>query len=289
MRTLITTCFALLLGLVMVPDVAEAKRLGGGSSMGKSYTTPKKVAPAPAKDQAAAKSTTNAAPAKKGFGGLIGGLLAGGLLAALFMGGAFEGIQFMDVLLLLAIAVGAFFLFRQFARRKAQQAQPAYAMPHGSMEHQSQPVFQAKTAAPETSGFSGMGNSGLASASLNLPGWFNEKAFVDGAQKHFIHLQKAWDTQDWSEIRDYMSDEMFAALQQERAKLSAEQHTEVDSVMAELVNFIDEGDHVVASIHFYGWIAESGQQTSEFSEIWHLTRDMQQPDADWKIVGIEQS
>lgn len=289
MRTLITTCFALLLGLVMVPDMAEAKRLGGGSSMGKSYTTPKKVAPAPSKDQAAAKSTTNtnnaASAKKKGFGGLLGGLLAGGLLAALFMGGAFEGIQFMDILLILAIAVGAFFLFKQFARRKAQ---PAYAMPNGGMGQQ-QPDFQAKTAAPETSGFSGMGNSGLASARLNLPDWFNEQAFVDGAQQHYIHLQKAWDTQDWSEIRDYMSDEMFEALQQERAKLPAEQHTEVDSVMAELVNFIDEGDHVVASIHFYGWIAESGQQTSEFSEIWHLTRDMQQPNADWKIVGIEQS
>jgi predicted lipid-binding transport protein (Tim44 family) len=85
-----------------------------------------------------------------------------------------------------------------------------------------------------------------------------------------------------------MSDEMFAALQQERAKLPEQQHTEVDSVMAELVNFIDNGDHVVASIHFYGWIAESGQPTSEFSEIWHLNRDMTADGSDWKIVGIEQ-
>jgi len=81
---------------------------------------------------------------------------------------------------------------------------------------------------------------------------------------------------------------MLADLQQERAKLPEQQHTEVDSVMAELVNFIDKGDHVVASIHFYGWIAESGQPTSEFSEIWHLNRDMSREGSDWVIVGIEQ-
>ncbi len=287
MRTLITTCFALLLGLVMMPDMAEAKRLGGGSSFGKSYTTPKRVAPAPSKEQTATtptgKTGTTTGTRSKGFGGLLGGLLAGGLLAALFMGGAFEGIQFMDILL---IAVIGFVLFKLFARRKVQQPQPAYATPDGGMMRQQPEPQPAGQPAPA---FGGAGNAGLAANKLNLPEWFNEKAFVDGAQQHFIHLQKAWDTQDWSEIRDYMSDEMFEALQQERAKLPAQQHTEVDSVMAELVNFIDEGDHVVASIHFYGWIAESGQPTSEFSEIWHLSRDMQVAGADWKIVGIEQT
>lgn len=280
MRTLMTTFFALVLGLAMVPDVAEAKRLGGGSSFGKSYTTPKKVAPAPSREQTAAKTgtTTNTATRSRGFGGLMGGLLAGGLLAALFMGGAFEGIQLMDIVL---IGLIGFVLFKLFAGRKPQR-EPAYAMPGGTMARQQPEPAPARFGGP-------VGNPGLASARLTLPEWFNEKAFVDGAQQHFIHLQKAWDTQDWSEIRDYMSDEMFEALQRERAKLPAEQHTAVESVMAELVNFMDEGDHVVASVHFYGWIAESGQPLSEFSEIWHLHRDMQVDNADWKIVGIDQA
>lgn len=285
MRTLITTCFALLLGLVMTPDMAEAKRLGGGSSFGKSYSTPKRVAPAPSKEQTAAGSATRSTTGtrSRGFGGMLGGLLAGGLLASLFMGGAFEGIQIMDILL---IAVIGFVLFKLFARSKVQPAQPAYAAPDGGMMRQ-QPESAPQPAAP-VFGTAG-GSIASVSSKLNLPDWFNEKAFIDGAQQHFIHLQKAWDTQDWSDIRDYMSDEMFEALQQERAKLPAQQHTEVDSVMADLINFIDEQDHVVASIHFYGWIAESGQSTSEFSEIWHLSRDMTRANTDWKIVGIEQS
>ncbi|MBV0932721.1 Tim44 domain-containing protein [Marinobacterium weihaiense] len=288
MRTLMTTFFALVLGLAMVPDMAEAKRLGGGSSFGKSYSTPKRVAPAPSKEQAssgttAGKTTSATGTKSKGFGGMLGGLLAGGLLAALFMGGAFEGIQFMDILL---IAVIGFVAFKLLTRRKVQPAQPAYATPDGGMMRQ-QPEPQPSQPAPAR--FGGTGNAGLTAARLNLPDWFNEKAFVEGAQQHFTHLQKAWDTRDWSEIRDYMSDEMFAALQEERAKLPDQQHTEVDSVMAELVNFTEEPGQVVASIHFYGWIAESGQPSSEFSEVWHLSRDMSQDNADWIIVGIEQA
>ena len=286
MKTLMTTCFALLLGFMLMPQEAEAKRLGGGSSFGKSYPTPKRVAPAPAKEQAAAPtSPTKTAGARSGLGGMMGGLLAGGLLAALFMGGAFEGIQLMDILLLAGVG---FILFKLFSskRAQAQRQQPAYAMPDGAMARQAPQPEPAAPVMPASAGAST--GSDFAPAELNLPQWFNERAFVEGARSHFMNLQTAWDSQNWDEIRDYMSDEMFAALQQERAKLPEQQHTEVDSVMAELVNFIDNGDHVVASIHFYGWIAESGQPTSEFSEIWHLNRDMTTDGSDWKIVGIEQ-
>lgn len=284
MKTLMTTCFALLLGFMLMPQEAEAKRLGGGSSFGKSYTTPKRVAPAPTKEQAAAPtSPTKTAGTRSGLGGMMGGLLAGGLLAALFMGGAFEGIQLMDILLLAGVG---FILFKLFSskRTQTQRQQPAYAMPDGAMARQApqpEPIAPALGSVPNASDDS-------VPVKLSLPDWFNESAFVEGARNHFITLQKAWDQQDWSEIRDYMSDEMFEALQRERASLPDQQHTEVDSVMVELVNFIDNDDHVVASLHFYGWIAESGQPTSEFSEIWHLNRDMTVANSNWKIVGIEQ-
>jgi len=284
MKTLMTTCFALLLGFMLMPQEAEAKRLGGGSSFGKSYTTPKRVAPAPTKEQAAAPtSPTKTAGTRSGLGGMMGGLLAGGLLAALFMGGAFEGIQLMDILLLAGVG---FILFKLFSskRTQTQRQQPAYAMPEGTMARQAPQPEQTEPAFGRSPSVS----DDFTPVKLNLPDWFNESAFVEGARNHFITLQKAWDQQDWSEIRDYMSDEMFEALQQERAKLPDQQHTEVDSVMAELVSFIDKGDHVVASLHFYGWIAESGEPTSEFSEIWHLNRDMTVANSNWKIVGIEQ-
>lgn len=288
MKTLMTTCLALLLGFMLMPQEAEAKRFGGGISSGKSYSTPKRVAPAGGREQTSAREQANpATPGKtagnrSGLGGMMGGLLAGGLLAALFMGGAFEGIQLMDILLLAGIG---FVLFKLFSSRgRAAQPQPAYAAPDAGMARQAPeplvPEPAVSTASATTADF--------APVVLDLPEWFNEQAFIDGARQHFMTLQKAWDKQDWDEIRSYLSAEMLADLQQERAKLPEQQHTEVDSVMAELVNFIDKGDHVVASIHFYGWIAESGQPTSEFSEIWHLNRDMSREGSDWVIVGIEQ-
>jgi predicted lipid-binding transport protein (Tim44 family) len=285
MKTLMTTCFALLLGFMLMPQEAEAKRLGGGSSFGKSYNTaPKRVAPAPNRDQAATPAqNTPSAAGRGGMGGLMGGLLAGGLLAALFMGGAFDGIQLMDIVLL---AVIGFVLFKLFSRKRVQSQQPAYAMPDGAMARQA--PEQPRPVVPEAVAGSSVG-ADEAPVELKLPQWFNEQAFVEGARNHFMNLQQAWDSQNWDEIRDYMSDEMFAELQRERAKLPAQQQTEVESVMAELVNFIDNDDHVVASIHFYGWIAESGEPTAEFSEIWHLNRDMTTEGSDWKIVGIEQS
>ena len=53
------------------------------------------------------------------------GLAAGGLLASLFFGGAFEGMAGMDWLLIGALAIGAFFLFRALRKRAAAGPIPA--------------------------------------------------------------------------------------------------------------------------------------------------------------------
>ncbi|WP_432472424.1 Tim44 domain-containing protein [Amphritea sp. HPY] len=291
MRTLLISIFTLVLGFGLVVPDAEAKRMGGGFSLGKSYSTPKRVQPAPSKQQAATNNTTQqgVAPKKRGFGGLMGGLLAGGLLGALFFGGAFEGIQFMDILLFGLLAFVAIKIFSGMKRTQSAQqyagAQQHYRQPEpvqsAPQEKNSSQDFQQYSPAPEA-GF------GAAGATLQLPQWFNEKAFLDGAQQHFGHLQKAWDDADWNEIESYTSPELLALLREERSKQAQKQNTEVVSVMAELANFIDNGDHVVATINFYGWMKEDSNETTEFSELWHLHRDMTQPDSDWKIVGIQQ-
>jgi predicted lipid-binding transport protein (Tim44 family) len=296
MRTLTTGFFVLLLGLLMPMDDAHAKRLGGGFSLGKSYTAPKKVSPAPTynKTQDAQKATTPTQPAtapkRSGFGGLMAGLLAGGLLGALFFGGAFEGIQLMDIVL---IALVAFILFKLFAKKRAPQ--PALAGAGTGAESIQQPWGAERQAStrpepPVYSGSIGGGiGAGLAEPELNLPQWFNKSAFLTQACDHFTRLQKAWDVSDWDEIASYTTPELFAELKAQRARFPERQHTEVVSVMADLINFIDEQHQVIVSLHFYGWLREDEHSgTTEFSEIWHLSRDMSVDNADWFIVGIEQ-
>lgn len=280
----------LILGFFMLVPDAEARRFGGGMSGGQSYATPQRQAPAAApqqrqqQNQQANRENSATPAARPGMMGLMGGLMAGGLLAALFMGGAFEGIQLMDILLMALLGFIAFKVIR--ALRAPASPQPAYA------GGQPTPVASEPTSRrevlpepPVTGGFSNSFNA----EPLPLPEWFNTEAFLDGARGHFTHLQAAWDRSDWSEISTYTSAELLSWLQAERSKSTADQHTEVVSVMAELVNFIDEGDKVVASVHFYGWLREEQDgDTTEFSEIWHLNRQMGEVPGDWIIVGIEQ-
>lgn len=294
MRTLLISFFALVLSFGFVVPEAEAKRLGGGFSLGKSFSTPKKVQPAaPSKQQAAPAGASNvqkSATKRSGFGGIMGGLLAGGLLGALFFGGAFEGIQMMDILL---FGLLIFVAIKIFSSMKRTQQRTQYASARDTAQPWQAEPQQKQQAEPEPQGFQEYSPTpgagfGMGAAELQLPQWFNEKAFLEGAQQHFSHLQQAWDNADWSEIQSYTSPELFSVLQEERAKQPEKQQTEVVSVMAELANFIDNGDHVVATINFYGWMKEDSDETIEFSELWHLTRDMSQPNTDWVIVGIQQ-
>ncbi|MEH6576757.1 MAG: TIM44-like domain-containing protein [Amphritea sp.] len=295
MRTLLISFFALVISFGLVVPDAEAKRLGGGSSFGKSFLTPKSVQPAaPTKQQSATTNGTTAQkaaqPKRRGFGGLMGGLLAGGLLGALFFGGGFDGIQFMDILL---IGLFGFIAYKIFAGMKRSQQSPQYAghnrHSHASDVNEKPQQFEAPAQPqPQSSPVSGAG-FGMAAADFQLPEWFNEKAFLEGAQQHFVYLQKAWDNSDWADIESYTSAEVFSHLQSERSKLPEQQNTEVVSVMAEMANFIDNKDHVIATINFYGWTKEDGNEAAEFSELWHLSRDMTANNGDWVIVGIEQS
>ena len=124
---------------------------------------------------------------------------------------------------------------------------------------------------------------------LETPDWFDADAFVAEAPKHFEQLQRAWDAQNWEEISEYTSAELLAQLKTNRSVLPDQQTTEVVSCMAEIVGFNQSRAETVVSINFHGWIKEQGDdQTTEFSEIWHLSRVADEDGVNWVIVGIEQ-
>ena len=309
MRTFALTLFLAIFSLSMVSGPAHAKKFGGGASLGKSYSAPstnkfgstqqkQSTTPTQQKQNAAANTGTK----RSGFGGLMAGLLGAGLLGALFFGGAFEGIELMDILILVGIVFVAFKLIGSF-KRSQQGSQQGYATsPAGASytdananNQTSDNQAQYKQSAPEMFGSqsqpeASMGASEPMGHALQLPEWFNKDAFVAGAQQHYIKLQHAWDVSDWNEIQSYTTPELFELLKVERAKLPEQQTTEVVSVMAELVDFIDNQDHVVVTMSFYGWIKEDGVNTVEFNELWHLRKDMPTPNdtaAPWYIEGIQ--
>lgn len=280
--------------LMLGTGEADARRFGGGSSKG---TFSRQAAPPKAPAQAANKPApaNSTAAGSRGFGGMIGGMLmglaAGGLLAALFMGGAFEGFQFFDIILIALVAGGLFYFIRS-RRKKQAESEPQPAMSgftHNTLDDaQQSPYHQpfnaaSSHAAPEEVVAD---DSGII---YGAPAWFDEKTFLDGARRHFLDLQKAWDANDLSTIKEYVTPQLYKFLQEERATQVNHVETQVHKLAVEVTTIQQLPSKIVElAIMFHGIINEGEPADSQFCEIWHLIRDMSQENAPWLIQGIEQ-
>lgn len=302
-------------GLFSVAQVAEAKRFGGGKSFGynkqvapKSYnkqSTAPKAAPASTAPKAGAAGRP-ASGASKWLGPLAG-LAAGGLLAAMIFGDGFEGLQIFDILL---FALIAFVLFKLFTRRVRSNSQQAYQSAYAEQEYrqpevkrsQANAFRQTQEQAPVNTANNGgsifgadledgvgQGVSDHAQFLNEIPAWFDEAGFVEGAKSHFMALQKAWDNVDLSEIESYCTPELYAALEQElRGVPAGENKTVVDTLDAEIATMAVDGDYFVVSMRFTGFIQEDvAQGAHAFSEIWHIRR-LANDEGNWQVAGIQQ-
>ncbi|NLW04088.1 MAG: TIM44-like domain-containing protein [Pseudomonadaceae bacterium] len=277
--------------LVLGTGEADARRFGGGGSKG---TFSRQASPPKAPAQAANKQAPANSPAAtsgRGLGGMLMGLAAGGLLAALFMGGAFEGLQIFDIILIAVVAGGLIYFIR--SRRKQQaESEPQSAMSGFTRntldDIQQQPFNQPlnATSSNVTPKAEAAEDSGII---YGTPTWFDEKTFLEGARSHFLDLQKAWDANDLSTIKEYVTPQLYKFLQEERATQVNHVETQVHKLAVEVTTIQQLPSKIVElAIMFHGVINEGEPTDSRFCEIWHLIRDMNQENAPWLIQGIEQ-
>lgn len=294
MRKLFSLLTVLLvsLGLTLAAGEASAAKFGGGKSFGKSFrTAPSQPHVSPAGK--AAPTAAKPAAGKSGLmGGLLGGLLAGGLFAALLGSGAFEGLQMMDMLLMAGLAFVIFKLFRAFTQAKAgsMARQPAYAagpLQRESAPQQPQASFGGSAAAQPAFGAPA---AGFTDVPFDLPPGFELQSFLNGARDHYRTLQQAWNDNDLSTMREYVSPDLYQALEQERALHAGKQHTEVMFVDAELVRAEHDASRAQISVRFSGRYRDTTEsQEADIREVWHLERDLRLDNAPWHIVGIEEA
>ncbi|MEA1989818.1 MAG: TIM44-like domain-containing protein [Pseudomonadota bacterium] len=302
----------LMFGMLSVTHVAEAKRFGMGKSMGyNKQVAPKSYNKAPTAPKAAPASTApKAGAATSGASkwlGPLAGLAAGGLLAAMIFGDGFESLQIFDILLFALIAFVLFKLFRRKVQNNSQQAyQTAYAEQDYKQQEanrsQANAFRQTQEEAPVTTANNGgsifgadledgvgQGVSDNAQFLNEIPAWFDEAGFVDGAKSHFMALQKAWDNVDLSEIESYCTEDLFAALQHElRGVQAGDNHTVVDTLDAEIATMAVDDEYFVVSMRFTGFIQEDAVQGAHaFSEIWHIRR-LANDEGNWQVAGIQQ-
>lgn len=265
MRHFLVMLMVAMLGFGLAVEHAEARRLGGGGSIGSFSRSADRPAAAPSQAAPASQAKPNQAVGSR-MPGMLGGVLAGGLLAALFFGGAFDELRLMDILLIAGIG---FLLFRLLARRRT-------AVASGPQPSAGPQAFQ-----PAPGAF--MGGGPFAS----LPSWFDHERFLSGAKEHFMTLQRAWDNNDFGGIQEYVTPELYNLLREERSKQPANNRTEIVRLFAELGDVRETDSQAQATVIFHGILDENGNQ-SEFNETWHLIREVRDG-APWYLQGIEQN
>ncbi|MCX7165943.1 MAG: Tim44-like domain-containing protein [Rhodocyclales bacterium] len=293
MKRLVIAAFAAVVGLsLMVPD-AEAKRLGGGGSVGmKRQATPAPSAPAqagkPAAAPAAAAAPVAAPPKPAGmsrFLGPLAGLAAGlGIAALLSHFGMGEGMA--NMLMILALVGLAFFVVRWLMSKRSPQSGMQYA---GAGPGNAAPAnFNPAPAQFENSGVAASG-AAVDAPARNIPADFDVEGFLRQAKLNFVRLQAANDRGDMDDIREFTSPEMFAEIKmqyQERGRKP--QETDVMQLNAELLEVVTEDGRHIASVHFSGQLREEANAAPEtFAETWHLVKPVD-GSRGWNVAGIQQ-
>lgn len=283
MKKLLTIAVAAFIGLGMLAQDAEARRLGGGGSFGMSRstapvqkaapapTTPANAAPAPAPSAAAAPAAAKPAGASRWLGP-IAGLAAGlGIAALLSHFGLGEGVA--NFLMIMLLVMAAVFVFRLLFR-KSQPSQHASLAGAGSTPLRFEPM-----SAPVGGG---------SAATADVPADFDTEGFLRQAKLSFIRLQAANDSGNLDDLKQFLAPEVFAEIQlQYEARGKTTQETDVQHLDADLLEVVTEGNQHIASVRFAGTIREDRGAPAAFAEVWHLVKPVS-GERGWQVAGIQQ-
>ena len=306
MKRIAIALFSVVMGVGVLVQDAEAKRLGGGKTSGVSRDSPVMkreavpVKPTAAPTQAAAPAAVAAPAATTPSGmsrwmGPLAGLAAGIGLAALFSHlGMGEGMA--NVMMIVALAMVAVFAIRWLMKKRQSAGGLQPAMQYAGMPAGMEPPRDTEPVTPGSGGGLGAetGTASITAAATtvatNVPADFDVEGFLRQAKLNFIRLQAANDRGDMEDIRQFCTPEMAAEIQmqfQERHQLA--QETDVMHLAAELLDVSSEAKRALASVRFSGQMREETNGAAEaFSEVWHLTKPVD-GSRGWTIAGIQQS
>jgi len=276
---------------------AEARRLGGGGSIGRQSQSVSRQAPAqqqaakPAAAPAAAPAT--ATPPKPGIpwrgilGGAALGLGLGALMSHFGLGGAMGG-MLGSILMIALLAVAVMFIIRMFRRKSEAANQPAYASSYSGLA--TPEIGSRIEPAPQSATLHTLPlSSDTILAPFGVPADFDVPAFLRNAKTYFIRLQAAWDKADINDIREFTTPEMFAELRLEIQERGASpNHTDVVTLDAQMLGVETVGSDYLASVKFSGMIKEAEQAPAEpFTEVWNLSKPTS-GQGGWVLAGIQQ-
>lgn len=292
---LLTVLVAVLAALSFIIPEAEARRMGGGRSIGKqsSGVTQRQAAPQQPAAAPQAAPRQGAAAGGNRWLGPIAGLAAGLGLAALASHLGF-GEELANFMMLAILVVAAIALFRLLANRRAPSGpRPAYqgSYSNASVGQEASVRYAPLPAAePALPGQAESGSAGVVpGAGLRVPAGMDVEAFTRTAKVQFVRLQAAYDAANLDDLREFTSPEMFAELKLEiDERRGAGNRTDVVTLDAQLLGVETAAREHVASVRFTGMIREdAGGQARPFDEVWNLVKPIE-GNSGWTLAGIQQ-
>ncbi|MEY2633622.1 MAG: hypothetical protein RIR00_2276 [Pseudomonadota bacterium] len=291
MKRLLSILAIAVVGFGLNIQDAEAKRLGGGKSVGmqrESVTTQRQASPAPSAPQQQAAPAYNPSPAgmpsaqpqRRSWLGPLAGLAAGVGLAALFSHfGLGEGLADFAMIALLAIA-GLFLVKMLFGRKQAQAPQSEPLQYAGAGNAHGQPPLQPSFPA---------GGNALSGQGPSIPAGFDVEGFTRVAKVNFVRLQAANDSGNLDDLRQFTTPEMFAELKMDiDDRRGAGQQTDIVTLEAEVLEVVTENRQHIASVRFHGMLREEKDgAATPFDEVWNLTKPVD-GNRGWAVAGIQQ-
>ena len=260
------------------PDMADAKRMGGGGSFGSKSSYSKSYAKPADKSPGMTQQAAPASPSRfGGLGGMFGGLLMGGLIGSMLFGGGIGGPGMLDLLLL---AAGGFLLFKFIRSRRAATANSApYAFQGAGTEHTA-----------TSGGGWGQRLEPQDQRAPVLPNDVDEQEFLAGAKALYVRLQGSWDRRDLDDISQFTSPEVHAEIARQATDDPTPGRTEILMVDARVLESRTEGTETVISVLFDALLREDGPgaPSEQIREIWHIRRDETATSAQWTLEGIQQ-
>jgi predicted lipid-binding transport protein (Tim44 family) len=270
MRRFLSLIFVTIVVFGLVISDAEAKRFGGGRSIGMSKTSTTNNAYRSANPT----SPVNQASRANKWLAPLAGLALGGMLASLFMG---HGLG-TGILSWLAIAAVIFLVARLWRSRTQMAAQ------------------QPQTNRDTSHYFSSANNYASSNvAQPHYPVGFNPDSFLHDAKVQFVRLQAAYDGKNLADIREFTTPEMFAEIHLQLQERGNEPNqTDVVQLDAQLLDAANEDDamigssvpNLIASVRFSGLIKENSDQATSFNEVWHFRKDIMS--SRWIVAGVQQ-
>lgn len=296
-------------------DADAARRLGGGGSIGRQSSTmaPRQATPPAATPNAPAAQRSPTAqpapgaaaaqPARRPWGGMLGGLAAGLGLAwlanALGFGAGFANV--LVIILLAVMVLGAVAMFRARRQRPAMAgaggpsgytgfAGSTAEWPATPRQYNPMKVGNDASARPwEDETIPAHGTAG----GTRVPPGFDTDGFLAAAKRNFVTLQDAWDRSDLGTLRGMMTDDMLTQIrtqitERDRQGVDATAHrTEIEMLEAQLLGIEELDADYLASVEFSGMIREEPSAgASPFREVWNMVKP-KDGSAGWLVAGVQ--